>query len=108
LCIYIFSFFFFFFFSSRRRHTRWPRDWSSDVCSSDLIGEIREETHHANKNHKFLRSALYGLLSDCDLIRHWFDFELQAEMRLYPVPWSLTRCCSLHACGLASTLPGLA
>src|SRR5437870_7317566 len=23
----------FFFFSSRRRHTRWPRDWSSDVCS---------------------------------------------------------------------------
>src|SRR6266702_8083648 len=30
-------FFYFFFFSSRRRHTRWPRDWSSDVCSSDLI-----------------------------------------------------------------------
>src|SRR5437870_13052401 len=28
--------FFSFFFSSRRRHTRWPRDWSSDVCSSDL------------------------------------------------------------------------
>src|SRR5215510_8642882 len=28
---------FFFFFSSRRRHTRWPRDWSSDVCSSDLV-----------------------------------------------------------------------
>src|SRR5690625_6162903 len=26
----------FFCFSSRRRHTRWPRDWSSDVCSSDL------------------------------------------------------------------------
>src|SRR5690625_7965288 len=25
------------FFSSRRRHTRWPRDWSSDVCSSDLV-----------------------------------------------------------------------
>ena len=28
---------FFFFFSSRRRHTRYWRDWSSDVCSSDLI-----------------------------------------------------------------------
>src|SRR6266508_4745401 len=27
---------FFFFFSSRRLHTIWPRDWSSDVCSSDL------------------------------------------------------------------------
>src|SRR5258707_1895279 len=28
----------FFFFSSRRRHTRYWRDWSSDVCSSDLLG----------------------------------------------------------------------
>src|SRR5699024_11815249 len=27
----------FFFFSSRRRHTRSKRDWSSDVCSSDLF-----------------------------------------------------------------------
>src|SRR5207249_6481916 len=30
-------FYFYFFFSSRRRHTRSKRDWSSDVCSSDLI-----------------------------------------------------------------------
>src|SRR5439155_5858291 len=29
-----------FFFSSRRRHTRWPRDWSSDVCSSDLAAGV--------------------------------------------------------------------
>src|SRR3712207_8909912 len=29
----------FFFFSSRRRHTRYWRDWSSDVCSSDLAGD---------------------------------------------------------------------
>src|SRR2546429_9614797 len=29
-----------FFFSSRRRHTRCSRDWSSDVCSSDLDGAI--------------------------------------------------------------------
>src|SRR5580693_9998978 len=27
----------FFFFSSRRRHTWWNCDWSSDVCSSDLV-----------------------------------------------------------------------
>src|SRR2546429_1387105 len=32
-CLYCF----FFFFSSRRRHTRCSRDWSSDVCSSDLL-----------------------------------------------------------------------
>src|SRR5207247_3076122 len=33
----ILFFIFFFFFSSRRRHTRSTRDWSSDVCSSDLF-----------------------------------------------------------------------
>src|SRR5204862_2774771 len=33
---YIYFYFIFFFFSSRRRHTRSLRDWSSDVCSSDL------------------------------------------------------------------------
>src|SRR5439155_9145396 len=39
-----------FFFSSRRRHTRWPRDWSSDVCSSDLdspVGVPCEAVEHA-------------------------------------------------------------
>src|SRR5699024_12001666 len=37
-----------FFFSSRRRHTRSKRDWSSDVCSSDLdvAGAIEPEDHH--------------------------------------------------------------
>src|SRR5690349_23852416 len=33
---FLFFVFIFFFFSSRRRHTRSLRDWSSDVCSSDL------------------------------------------------------------------------
>src|SRR3712207_2729827 len=33
----------FFFFSSRRRHTRYWRDWSSDVCSSDLPGTVTME-----------------------------------------------------------------
>src|SRR5947209_14972743 len=32
---------FVFFFSSRRRHTRYWRDWSSDVCSSDLSSATR-------------------------------------------------------------------
>src|SRR2546429_655584 len=35
--------FFSFFFSSRRRHTRCSRDWSSDVCSSDLLEASRAE-----------------------------------------------------------------
>src|SRR5690606_40769544 len=33
-----------FFFSSRRRHTRFSRDWSSDVCSSDLPADDQEMT----------------------------------------------------------------
>src|SRR2546429_6910247 len=32
-----------FFFSSRRRHTRCSRDWSSDVCSSDLLMRIEAQ-----------------------------------------------------------------
>src|SRR5690348_17445310 len=40
-CVIVSIFFFcFFFFSSRRRHTRWTGDWSSGVCSSDLIARI--------------------------------------------------------------------
>src|SRR5690606_39829244 len=33
-----------YFFSSRRRHTRFSRDWSSDVCSSDLATAPRAST----------------------------------------------------------------
>src|SRR5947209_16284186 len=41
LFVFLFFFFVFFFFSSRRRHTRYWRDWSSDVCSSDLRSVAR-------------------------------------------------------------------
>src|SRR3989475_5864404 len=34
-----------FFFSSRRRHTRFDCDWSSDVCSSDLLGAAAHLVH---------------------------------------------------------------
>src|ERR1039458_10768785 len=42
--VYVFCFLFF-FFSSRRRHTRCLSDWSSDVCSSDLISLVRSVAH---------------------------------------------------------------
>src|SRR5690625_719404 len=48
----------FFFFSSRRRHTRWPRDWSSDVCSSDLyIAEQRDDPSD-DHNVTFIKLAI--------------------------------------------------
>src|SRR5256886_3165517 len=37
---------FFFFFSSRRRHTRFDCDWSSDVCSSDLVTALAWTGHN--------------------------------------------------------------
>src|SRR5256884_1135112 len=49
-----------FFFSSRRRHTRCSRDWSSDVCSSDLEGvnlAQRLDGFGIPKKHTELRAA---------------------------------------------------
>src|SRR5206468_7468364 len=47
----------YFFFSSRRRHTRSDRDWSSDVCSSDLSSVTRNR----------FRSSAEGKISPEDL-----------------------------------------
>src|SRR5699024_11324319 len=44
-----YSLYSFFFFSSRRRHTRSKRDWSSDVCSSDLNEPIQEQQQLDNE-----------------------------------------------------------
>src|SRR5690606_39990213 len=53
----------FFFFSSRRRHTRFSRDWSSDVCSSDLV----PVTEPRRAGGTAARMALFvaGLASAC-------------------------------------------
>src|SRR3712207_7381009 len=60
----------FFFFSSRRRHTRYWRDWSSDVCSSDLGGvcvikvgaatevELKERKHRIEDAVSATRAAI--------------------------------------------------
>src|SRR3712207_7874483 len=50
-----------FFFSSRRRHTRYWRDWSSDVCSSDLLGTLLAgDTAAAALGLGFLPVSLIG------------------------------------------------
>src|SRR5260370_5455772 len=48
----------FFFFSSRRRHTRFKCDWSSDVCSSDLIYTLSLQTNFAVAKNCGARRAL--------------------------------------------------
>src|SRR5216683_5184681 len=57
----------FFFFSSRRRHTRSDRDWSSDVCSSDLLRPVARPRRHVREYRHGLvdmvdRTATDGLL----------------------------------------------
>src|SRR5207253_4543053 len=57
-----------FFFSSRRRHTRWPRDWSSDVCSSDLVCHQRHSAHFAPLSQKAnLRGWIQTHVSDGEI-----------------------------------------
>src|SRR5690606_6039649 len=62
------------FFSSRRRHTRFSRDWSSDVCSSDLgcpvsvywfVKSRRDRAVRKRRRPADILSALFGQLVDC-------------------------------------------
>src|SRR5699024_11866957 len=45
------------FFASRRRHTRSKRDWSSDVCSSDLLDITRESAESATRKIAAIRTC---------------------------------------------------
>src|ERR671921_1171269 len=51
----------FFFFSSRRRHTRYWRDWSSDVCSSDLVHLDTAQVAGAEDLHRLAAAHGAGL-----------------------------------------------
>ena len=60
---------FFFFFSSRRRHTRYWRDWSSDVCSSDLNSMMKTDGFGRRKR---LLSKLKFKIPEIDLFIYLF------------------------------------
>src|SRR5206468_9280281 len=67
-------FFFFFFFSSRRRHTRSDRDWSSDVCSSDLgvpRFEISNYSEHALSSGEEAAAISYIQIKTADGKSRW-------------------------------------
>src|SRR5690606_39857580 len=55
-----------FFFSSRRRHTRFSRDWSSDVCSSDLVN-VKKEIHICGSSNHSIRKI--KKLNTCFLLK---------------------------------------
>src|SRR5690348_17576701 len=58
-----------FFFSSRRRHTRWTGDWSSDVCSSDLIARQAGVKEKVTTRLPLLRGYLRGVDACCEIGR---------------------------------------
>src|SRR5699024_11893790 len=65
-----------FFFSSRRRHTRSKRDWSSDVCSSDLQMTLL-----------CLYSLLLTLSCILDILSHYFESLLHLSFKLVELGW---------------------
>src|SRR6266536_4119132 len=86
----------FFFFSSRRRHTRSTRDWSSDVCSSDLRWELMGDELFRLKDRKgadfvlgmtheeIISTLATELESYRELPQLWYQF--QTKLRDEPRP----------------------
>src|SRR5207245_4524867 len=75
LCILLF----FFFFSSRRRHTRCYRDWSSDVCSSDLsAAPLLPAARNQNPNVK--ATAPTAIAPTCAFMKTSF-YDVRSEER---------------------------
>src|SRR5690606_40580379 len=57
-----------FFFSSRRRHTRFSRDWSSDVCSSDLASTARSATRSRSREFGFPEADLSSTIAPTQVV----------------------------------------
>src|SRR5256884_4982587 len=75
-----------FFFSSRRRHTRCSRDWSSDVCSSDLaasalVGNRRLNVDALILNSASPRDAYFELFVQRDTFAHKIVFAPELPWR---------------------------
>src|SRR5699024_6827575 len=83
-----------FFFSSRRRHTRSKRDWSSDVCSSDLylhINQICKYKHIVSSYTKIIREELISDPTNIELLLDEFVvFNRSQEKRKIHIPKNLT------------------
>src|SRR5260370_661286 len=79
-----------FFFSSRRRHTRFKCDWSSDVCSSDLLHLLvallrqddgpRSLLQRAGANVGQLQAAAEKALADLPRVQHQDQVQVGSEL----------------------------
>src|SRR5690606_41043246 len=76
-----------FFFSSRRRHTRFSRDWSSDVCSSDL--RITSTLDDERKRHPEQKIAPFAVNQIIHTSNDRLDHDMQACEK-YQVPVIIT------------------
>src|SRR6478672_12040282 len=80
---------FFFFFSSRRRHTRSDRDWSSDVCSSDLevsaeaqsLVQLRQRVVEPRGEARSDTEIVFDLACRLGLGAHFWDGDIEAAYR---------------------------
>src|SRR5438445_12403713 len=71
-----------FFFSSRRRHTRYWRDWSSDVCSSDLGVETADaDAAVVEPGTVASVTVTFVPLTFCVVVYDWFRLFKLAEFR---------------------------
>src|SRR5690554_7443828 len=78
------TFLLWFFFSSRRRHTRCGRDWSSDVCSSDLRSHRRTLGEDGQKGRG--HGGCWAVAARCGPLGH-----LRPPRRLVTLPATTTR-----------------
>src|SRR5690554_1060541 len=80
---------FLFFFSSRRRHTRCGRDWSSDVCSSDLEEQEENTNRVLERAAKQLAQYFAGKRRtfDLPLAPVGTEFQRQVWAGLSSIPW---------------------
>src|SRR5690606_15056490 len=67
-----------FFFSCRRRHTRFSRDWSSDVCSSDLT-----DARYERRAETILHEMAHMWFGDLVTMRWWDDLWLNESFATY-------------------------
>src|SRR2546430_10186654 len=67
----------FFFFSSRRRHTRFDCDWSSDVCSSDLMAKTKKsDLQERLERYRQIKLTVIGRKTGQEISNPvWFVFE---------------------------------